>query len=67
MSHRQNLADAAQSDRTLQALVTDNQEQFAAVGLGTLPGIATDQLVRSVSGAPHRIELMVRYLRHMRC
>ena len=35
--HRQNLADAAQSDDTLRKLVVDNQAAFAAVGLGSLP------------------------------
>jgi hypothetical protein len=35
--YRQNLADAARSDETLQKLVDDNQRAFAAVGLGSLP------------------------------
>lgn len=45
---RQNLADAAQSDKTLRALVADNQAAFAAVGLGTLPGKADTLLVRKI-------------------
>ena len=56
--HRQNLADAAQSDSTLEALVTDNQEKFAAVGLGMLPDSATKQLVRDMMDAPYGIGLM---------
>ena len=44
---RKNLEDAAQSDRTLEALVDDNQEAFAALGLGKLPGSSAALLVRN--------------------
>lgn len=36
--HRDNLKEAGQSDGKLRALVDDNAAQFAALGLGTLPG-----------------------------
>lgn len=38
MDNRDNLKEAGQSDGKLTALVDDNAAQFAALGLGTLPG-----------------------------
>jgi hypothetical protein len=44
--YKQNLREADGSDRKLQALVDDNAEQFAALGLGTLPGRSGGQKSR---------------------
>lgn len=44
--HRDNLRDAGKSDGKLTALVDDNAAQFAALGLGSLPGRSAGKRVK---------------------